>query len=116
VVCPSNPWVSIDPILAVPGIQSALTMKRVVAVSPIINGKSVKGPVAKMYAEMGIQPSALAIAHHYGKLLTGFIMDTSDSGLSKEMSIPIIKVNTLMKTKDDRQRLAEDVLNLVYNL
>jgi len=116
VFCPSNPWVSIDPILALPGIRSALTTKCVVAVSPIINGRTIKGPAAKMYAEMGIRPSALAVAHHYDKLLTGFVMDASDVNLSKEISIPFISTNTVMKTEDDRRRLAEDVLNLIQNL
>ena len=109
VFCPSNPWVSIDPILALPGIRSALTTKCVVAVSPIINGQYIKGPAAKMYAEMGTQPSALAVALHYDKLLTGFVMDASDVNLSKEISIPFISTNTVMKTEDDRRRLAEDV-------
>jgi LPPG:FO 2-phospho-L-lactate transferase len=116
ILCPSNPWVSIDPILAVPVIRSALKTKCVVAVSPIINGHAVKGPAAKMYAEMGILPSAVAIARHYNKLLSGFVMDASDIDLSADITIPFVTTKTLMKTEDDRRRLAEDVLNLIQHL
>ena len=116
ILCPSNPWVSIDPILALPGVRSALETKCVVAVSPIINGRAVKGPAAKMYMEMGIRPSAVAVARHYGKLLSGFIMDTSDVDLSADIDIPVITVNSLMKTKEDRRRLAEVVLHLIQHL
>lgn len=116
ILCPSNPWVSIDPILALPVIRSALKTKCVVAVSPIINGHAVKGPAAKMYAEMGILPSAVAIARHYNKLLSGFVMDASDINLSADITIPFVTTKTLMKTEDDRRRLAEDVLNLIQHL
>jgi LPPG:FO 2-phospho-L-lactate transferase len=113
VICPSNPWVSIDPILAVAGIRSALASKPVVAVSPIIGGKTVKGPAAKMSIELGIQPSALTVACHYREILSGFVLDTIDSDLEKEFSIPTLTTNTLMKTRADRRRLAEDVLHLI---
>jgi len=116
IVCPSNPWVSIDPILAVRGIRSAITQKCTVAVSPIINGRAIKGPAAKMFLEMGIRPSASAVAHHYSKFLSGFVMDTCDSSLTSELTIPFVTTNTLMNNKDDRQRLAKDVLNLIEHL
>jgi LPPG:FO 2-phospho-L-lactate transferase len=133
-ICPSNPWVSIDPILAIPGIREALTPKPgndqgistreindhatvkrvVVAVSPIIGGKTVKGPAAKMYAELGIQPSALAVARHYGSLLTGFVMDTVDTaqaGAVQALGIRTLTTNTLMPTPDERRRLAQEALD-----
>jgi LPPG:FO 2-phospho-L-lactate transferase len=113
IFCPSNPWVSIDPILSLPGIRSALAAKPVLAVSPIIGGQAVKGPAAKMYAELGIQPSALAVAHHYADLLTGFIMDNVDRNMAKDLSIPTFITQTLMKTHDDRRHLAQDVLHLL---
>jgi len=113
VFCPSNPWVSIDPILSVPGIRAALAAKPILAVSPIIGGQTVKGPAAKMYAELGIQPSALAVAHHYAGLLTGFVLDNIDHAMAKELSIPNLITQTLMKTRDDRRRLAQDVLHLL---
>lgn len=116
VVCPSNPWVSIDPILAVPGILRALAEKLVVAVSPIIGGQSVKGPVAKMYAELGIQPSALAVARHYGKFLSGFILDKVDENLAQHILLPTSVTNILMNNQDARRSLARDVLNLIQTL
>jgi LPPG:FO 2-phospho-L-lactate transferase len=116
VICPSNPWVSIDPILAVAGVRPILTGKSVIAVSPIIGGKTVKGPAAKMFSELGIRPTALAVANHYGELLSGFVLDTVDENLGKTFSIPLHITNTLMKIQDDRRCLAQDVLNLIQTL
>jgi LPPG:FO 2-phospho-L-lactate transferase len=116
VVCPSNPWVSIDPILTVAGLRSAIAAKLVVAVSPIIGGQTVKGPVAKMYTELGVQPSALAVARHYGKILSGFVLDRVDANLTKNIPIPTWVTNILMKDQADRRRLAQDVLNLIQTL
>lgn len=116
VVCPSNPWVSIDPILAVAGLQSALAAKLVIAVSPIIGGQTVKGPAAKMYTELGVQPSALVVARHYGKILSGFVLDRVDANLAQNISIPTWITNILMKNQDDRRSLAQDVLNLIQTL
>jgi LPPG:FO 2-phospho-L-lactate transferase len=113
VFCPSNPWVSIDPILSLSGIRSALAAKPVLAVSPIIGGQTVKGPAAKMYTELGIQPSALAVANHYSDLLSGFVFDNVDKALAKDFSIPILITETIMKTRPDRRRLAQDVLHLL---
>jgi LPPG:FO 2-phospho-L-lactate transferase len=113
IICPSNPWVSIDPILALNGIRSALAMKTVLAVSPIIGGQTVKGPAAKMFSELGIRPSALAVARHFGDLLSGFVLDIIDEPMAKEFTIPIKITRTLMKTRDDRRLLAQDVLNLI---
>ena len=113
VVCPSNPWVSIDPILAIPGIRQAVAAKPVVAVSPIIGGKTVKGPAAKMYAELGIEPSASAVARHYRPWLTGFILDQVDNGLVNEIAswgIITKATDTLMTSLDQRERLAREVL------
>ena len=116
VFCPSNPWVSIDPILALAGIRSALATKIVLAVSPIIGGQTVKGPAAKMFTELGIEPSALAVARHYWGVLSGFILDIVDAAMAKEFSVPVSMTHTLMKTRDDRRRLAQDVLNLIQTL
>lgn len=116
VLCPSNPWVSIDPILSLAGLRSALVAKTVVAVTPIIGGKTVKGPAAKMYSEMGILPSALAVARHYQDFLSGFILDKVDNSMAKKFTIPITITQTIMKTRQDRRRLAQDVLNLIQTL
>jgi LPPG:FO 2-phospho-L-lactate transferase len=118
VICPSNPWVSIDPILSVTQLRSSVVGRpsSVIAVSPIIGGQTVKGPAAKMYAEMGIQPSALAVAEHYSGLLSGFVMDKADTSLAGQAGIPVLVTNTLMKSQNDRRRLAQDVLNFIQNL
>lgn len=116
VICPSNPWVSIDTILSVPGIRSLIASKIVIAVSPIIGGRTVKGPAAKMCIELGLPASALTIAGHYGSILSGFILDRIDSSLSEHFSIPAYFSDTLMKTQSDRMRLAQDVLNLINTL
>ncbi len=116
VICPSNPWVSIDPILSIPGILPLLQAKPVVAISPIVLGKTVKGPAAKMFAELGIQPSALAVARHYGKLLSGFIMDRLDADLADSIASATWVTDTLMKSAADRYRLAEYVLNCIRKL
>jgi LPPG:FO 2-phospho-L-lactate transferase len=116
VFCPSNPWVSIDPILALPGLRSVLAAKTVLAVSPIIAGQTVKGPAAKMYTELGIQPSALAVANHYADLLSAFVLDIVDQSMEQEFTIPIKITQTLMKTRADRLHLAQDVLHLIQSL
>lgn len=122
VICPSNPWVSVDPILKVLS-RKAIPLfpegKPVVAVSPIIGGKTVKGPAAKMYAELGIEPSALAVAQHYRNRITGFVLDTVDESISSEISqlnINTLTTDTLMNTPTDRARLAIDVLHFIRSL
>ncbi len=118
VFCPSNPWVSIDPILKTLSLSGRGVGVRV-AVSPIIAGQTVKGPAAKMFAELGIEPSALAVASHYGESISGFILDTVDAALAheiQELGISPLVVPTLMKSAQDRQRLAQDVLHFVERL
>ncbi len=112
VICPSNPWVSVDPILRV--IQKI--NKPVIAVSPIIGGKTVKGPAAKMYAELNIEPSALAVAGHYRTLLSGFVLDTVDAHLSDKIETKTLVTDTLMNNLTDRTRLAMDVLNFIGSM
>lgn len=116
VICPSNPWVSIDPILALSGVRTSLESRPVVAVSPIIAGKTVKGPAAKMYAELGIQPSALAVAGHYHDLLDGFLMDAADKDLVSQFQIPVQTTDTLMDSLTKRAALAQDVLHFIRRL
>ncbi len=119
-IAPSNPWVSIDPILAVPGIREALEGKTVVAVSPIIGGKAVKGPAAKMYRELGIEPSALAVARHYRAWLSGFVLDTQDAALApaiqQELGIPVLIADTWMQPKPQREHVARRVWEFAYTL
>ncbi len=128
VICPSNPWVSVDPILQIISpTPSPLFLrergwsegKKVIAVSPIIGGKTVKGPAAKMYSELGIEPSALAVAKHYRDILTGFVLDNVDLSMEndvKKMNIKTLTTDTLMNNLTDRTRLAEDVLHFIGSL
>lgn len=113
VICPSNPWVSIDPILAVPGVRDAMKNTPVVAVSPIIGGQTIKGPAAKMFAELGIKPSSAAVAQHYQGLIKGFVQDTSDSALAasiREIVTHTLTTNTIMKSRLARINLAAEII------
>jgi LPPG:FO 2-phospho-L-lactate transferase len=113
VICPSNPWVSIDPILAIPGILPSVRSHPVLAVSPLIAGRTVKGPAAKMYAELGIQPSALAVARHYAAVLGGFIFDRVDIDQAESiraLGVVPFATDTWMRTPQDRRRLAGELL------
>ncbi|HEX2979239.1 MAG TPA: 2-phospho-L-lactate transferase [Anaerolineaceae bacterium] len=114
IICPSNPWVSIGPILSVPGIQPLLAGKTVVAVSPIIGGKAIKGPAAKMYQELGFEPSALTVFQHYGRLLRGYVFDEIDrdiSGIVEVSSIIPLVTATIMVSLDDRRQLAKQIFD-----
>jgi LPPG:FO 2-phospho-L-lactate transferase len=114
IICPSNPWVSIDPILNVPNIKSYLAAPLVIAVSPIIGNHALKGPAAKMFSELGIQPSAYAVAQHYGSIIDGFIIDNSDSSQVKRieaLGICVYQTDIIMQDRLDRKRLALEVLN-----
>lgn len=116
VICPSNPWVSIDPILALPGVREVLATRPVLAVSPIIAGQAVKGPAAKMFAELGAQPSALAVAQHYRPWLTSFVLDRLDeeqAEVLREWGLKVLVTDTLMNSVQDRERLAREVLDFV---
>jgi LPPG:FO 2-phospho-L-lactate transferase len=115
VICPSNPWVSVDPILCIISLSPS-EGKPVVAVSPIIDGKTVKGPAAKMYSELGIEPSALAVAQHYQGLINGFVLDNTDRHLSDKIETRTLVTDILMKSHTDRARLAMDVLHFVGSL
>lgn len=119
VIAPSNPWVSVAPILSVPGVRAALEQKTIVAVSPIIGGQAVKGPAAKMFTELGLEPSALAVAKQYGSLLRGFVFDTVDEAQKEAMGelgiIPFTSA-TLMKEPADRARLAQETLDFGHSL
>lgn len=115
VFAPSNPWVSIDPILSMEGVREILADKTVVAVSPIVQGSALKGPAAKMFHDLGIEPSALAVRQHYEGLLDAFIYDDLDSQNAEnwEPSTIINKsFQTIMKDDADKVTLAEAVISL----
>jgi len=113
VFCPSNPWVSLDPILAIPGLREVVRSKRAIGISPIIGRRAVKGPAAKISAELGVEPSALGVAQHFQDLLLGWMIDEQDADLTPQIAALGIRVHTtsiLMVDRDDRLRLAEELL------
>jgi LPPG:FO 2-phospho-L-lactate transferase len=112
VICPSNPFISIDPVLAVPGVREALRLSRapVVAVSPIIGGKAVKGPTAKMMEELGLPVDAATIARYYRDFLDVYVADEVDRDAVAGLDLPVVLAPTLMVTLGDREALARTVL------
>jgi LPPG:FO 2-phospho-L-lactate transferase len=115
VICPSNPFISIEPILAVPGMRAALAAcgAPVVAVSPIVGGRAVKGPTAKMMHELGLPVSAASAAARYGDLLAGYVVDTADA---EDVRAKVHVAPTLMTTLEDREQLARTVLGFADSL
>lgn len=118
ILCPSNPYLSIDPILAVPGLRAALRAAKVpvVAVSPIIAGAAVKGPTAKIMAELGLTSSADAVAAHYADLIDGFVLDERDAALASKIGVAVRCCDTLMLSLDDCRRVAQTTLDFAYSL
>jgi LPPG:FO 2-phospho-L-lactate transferase len=119
IMAPSNPFVSLDPILAVPGIREALRGKAVVGVSPIVGGKAIKGPAAKMFADLGIEPSAEAVARHFERILNGIVIDEIDRALAARISrlgMAVRVTGTVMRSHDDRRRLAGEVVRFAASL
>ena len=128
IFCPSNPFVSIEPILT---LTPTPTLPRhdgrgskggghipVVAVSPIVGGQAIKGPAAKMFRELGIEPSAFAVAQRYRHIITHFVLDQLDA--DQESAIQSLDLRTLvtdtwMKTIDDRARLAGEIIDFIQN-
>ena len=111
IITPSNPFVSIDPILSMPGVRDALELLTapIVAVSPIVGGQAIKGPAAKMMAELGLPSSATEVAKHYQGLIDGFVIDETDAAQAAAISALGIKVKvaqTVMRDLDDRKLLA----------
>lgn len=117
-ICPSNPYLSVDPILAVPGMREALGARRVpaLAVSPIIAGQAVKGPTAKMMTELGLEPSAATVARHYAGLIDGFVVDTVDAEVEVPEGMRVFAAPTLMHSLEDRINLARAVLSAAAEL
>lgn len=114
VIGPSNPYVSVDPILALDGVRAALAKRPVVAVSPIVAGRAVKGPLAAMIPSLaGREPSANAIADHYRDILGGIVIERGDAATS---GAPTFSTGTIMATRDDRVRLAREVITFAEEL
>jgi len=115
VVCPSNPFISIDPILAVPGVRQALrdAAAPVVQISPIIAGEAIKGPTAKMFRELGFTPSPAAVAERYRDILDVMILDERDAdraGDVNALGIAARTEQTVMRSLDDKIALAKAAL------
>ena len=116
VIAPSNPWVSIGPILSIPGVLNELrNRKDCIAVSPLIGGKAIKGPAAKMYTEMGLEPNNLTVAQHYRPFVKVLVIDEGDQEDIESIQgmdvIPFV-TKTFMKTVEDRVFLAQEVLRI----
>jgi len=118
VICPSNPYLSIEPLLAIPGWRAALraTKVPVIAVSPLIGGEAVKGPTAKIMRELGLAVSALTVARHYEGIVRGFVLDAADAALAPRFGMPVHVTPTLMRTLADKERLAREVLEFARAL
>lgn len=121
IICPSNPFVSVEPILALPGVRAVLgtTTAPVLGVSPIIGGEALKGPAAKMLTGFDLPRTAAAVAGYYGKLLDGFIIDERDATLAGEIAATGTACEvtaTIMKTYDDKCRLARFTLKFAASL
>jgi LPPG:FO 2-phospho-L-lactate transferase len=118
IICPSNPIISIGPILAVPGIREAVgdTPATVAAITPIIGGKALKGPAADMLRDLGHQVSARGVAELYNDLLDVFVLDERDADAAREIQAPgmqVQNVDTIMQTLDDKQRLARWLIDML---
>ena len=113
VICPSNPFISVEPILAIPGVRDALVACKapIIAGSPIIAGRAVKGPTAKMMAELGLDPSAGSVAHRYADLLDGYVIDHADMAEVVSIDARVTLAQTMMTTMEDRESLARTVLD-----
>jgi len=119
VFCPSNPWVSLDPILAIPGIRIAIEGKPCIGVSPIVGGEAIRGPAAKMFSELGIEPTALAVAEHFRYVLGALVIDHSDAALAEpiaRLGIQAFVAQTVMLDRSARLDLARKVLEFAAEL
>ena len=119
IICPSNPFVSVDPILALPGVTETLSQRNVpvVVVSNIVGGQALKGPAAKMMNELGMPMTALGVARHYldkyDGLISGFVLDHADAELAKPiqaLGLSTIVTKTVMVTLQDKTDLGREVL------
>jgi LPPG:FO 2-phospho-L-lactate transferase len=116
-ICPSNPLISIGPILAVRGIREALHARKenVIAVCPIVGGKSLKGPSDKMLAELGHEPSAMGVAKLYADFTGTFVIDPADKAQAepiRQLGMNVEVVPTVMKTRGQKRKLARALLAL----
>jgi LPPG:FO 2-phospho-L-lactate transferase len=112
VICPSNPLLSIAPILAVPGLRDALAKRPVVAVTPIVSGAALKGPAAKLMGELGWTVSPPSVAEYYGDLLDGFVLDRRDAEMytQADFACRLFVDESVMVSEQDKVRLARQIV------
>lgn len=117
-IAPSNPFVSIDPILNVYPIRELIMdlPKAVIGVSPIVGGQAVKGPAAKMMQELGLPLSSRTVANYYSDLIDGFIYDKQDAGTCDDLEIKTRCLDTMMHNEADRVRLAQEILQVASKM
>jgi len=113
-IAPSNPWLSIEPILRLIGMRELLLSRNIprAAVTPIVGGKALKGPAAKLMTELGYKVDARSIAQHYGQIITGFVYDQVDADMQPP-SQPHLVCDTIMRSDADRARLAREIINWI---
>lgn len=121
IICPSNPYVSVAPMFAIPEIQDRILSAGapVIAVSPIVGGRAIKGPAAKMMKDLGINPSAQAIAEHYRGLVSGMVIDTADADQAadiEKLGLSVRVTDTIMSTDDRKEVLADEVIEFANAL
>jgi LPPG:FO 2-phospho-L-lactate transferase len=112
IFCPSNPYLSIDPILSVPGMRRLLQESPApkLAVSPIVGGTAIKGPAAKMMRELGQMVSPLTVVDHFDGLLDGFVLDKTDAEIAGAVQVPTLVTATLMTDLASKTQLAQEIL------
>lgn len=119
IICPSNPWLSVDPILAVGDLRERVARSRAVAVSPIVGGRALKGPAAALMEQLGMAPSALEVARHYQGLLRGFVLDRVDAAHAdavRDLGMDVLVTDTVMVDAAAKSRLASEVLAFLSGL
>ncbi len=118
IICPSNPYLSVDPILAIPALTAALrnSSAPVIAISPIVGGAAIKGPTAKIMTELSFAPSQRSIAAHYQGLIDALVVDVSDESEARGLSVQTFVVPTVMTTIEQKIQLARDVIDAAASL
>jgi LPPG:FO 2-phospho-L-lactate transferase len=112
VFCPSNPYLSLDPILSVPGLRRLLRTSPAprVAVSPIVGGQAIKGPAAKMMQELGAPTNPVTVLRHFDSLLSGFVLDRTDEDYQEQIDLPVLVTDTIMRDLASKTRLAQQII------
>jgi LPPG:FO 2-phospho-L-lactate transferase len=121
IFCPSNPILSIGPILAIPGIRDSLskTRAKIVGISPIVGGKAIKGPLDKMMESLGLEVSPFSVARLYSGLMRGYVVDEQDKSIASKITslgMKVLATNTLMDSMEAKTKLARNTINFAETL